>query len=405
MTITKPDNNRQLITLGLAARIAVDTTNQLFFAFLPIIAAGIGVTPLVLGRLISIRSFAGLCAPFSGAMAERMGYRPILRASLIIAAIGLTTIAFSSNVRLAAVGMFFVGAGLFSFIPLLQAFASEQLSDENRARGMGIIEYGFAISSLVGLFLVGQIIDAFTWRTPLLALAVILVLTGLSFGLLPTVVKKQLHRKTLTLQPPLPKGENWDEGFTLRSLFNITENREAVWTLIAITSLVIFGAIHTFSAYSTWLFTEHGFRARELGFVALAFGVIDISGSGLVSLRLDQIGRKRALIIGGIIGTVAFTLLPIFAAIALPIALIGLLCCRFAFEFSIVTAIITTSEAAPNQRARATTLSAAVVTVVLAIAGLSGTQSYASFGLIGLSVPSAVAFALAAIVAWQKIDA
>jgi predicted MFS family arabinose efflux permease len=382
----KRGGNRQLIGLGLAARIAVDTTTQLFYAFLPIIAAGIGVTPLVMGRLISIRSIAGLFAPLAGAVTERSGYRPILRATLIIAAVGLIIVAFSRQAAMAAVGMVFVGAGLFSFVPLLQAFASERLSAENRARGMGIIEYGFAISSLAGIFLVGQLIDAFTWRTPLFVMAVALIGTGLSFGLLPPSAK----------QPRNPT--------SLRTLFDITENRRGVWIAIVITSLVIFGAIHTFSAYSTWLFLEYGFGARELSFLALAFGVIDISGSGLVSLRLDRIGRKRALIIGSIIGVVAYLLLPIMATLTLPLALVCLLCCRFAFEFSMVSSIIIASEAAPTQRARAMTLSAAVVTAVLALAGLTGTQAYASWGLIGLSMPSAIAFGLVGLIAWREMD-
>lgn len=381
----KSESNRQLIGLGLAARIVVDTSMQMFFSFLPIIAAGIGVTPVVMGRLISIRSLAGLFAPVAGAMSERTGYRPILRASLIVAAVGLVIIALSRNVGLAAIGMFCVGLGLFAFVPLLQAFASERLSTENRARGMGIIEYGFALSSIFGLFIVGQLIDAFTWQTPFFVIAILLVISGLSFGMLSPTAKKE-HKPT-----------------TFRSLFDITENRRGVWLAITLTSLIIFGAIHTFSAYSTWLFTEYGFGARELGFTALGFGVVDILGSGLVSMRLDRIGRKRALIIGGIIGTVAFALLPFFASISLPIALIGLLCCRFAFEFSMVSSIIIASEAAPTQRARAMTLSAAVVTVVLAIAGLTGTQAYASIGLSGLTIPSTLAFALVAIVAWREM--
>lgn len=383
---SEKNSNRQLITLGLLARIVVDTAMQMFFAFLPIFAAGVGVTPLVMGRLVSVRSLAGLLAPFAGALTERMGYRPILRASLIIAAIGMLILAFSRNILTAGIGIFFVGMGLFAFVPLLQAFVSERLSAEKRARGMGIIEYSFAISSIGGLFLVGQLIDAFTWRTPFFVMAGLLTIAGLSFGLLPPTAQKA--RKAVTL----------------RSLFQITENPRRVWTAIAIMSLVIFGAIHTFSAYSTWLFTEYGFGARELGFVALAFGVIDICGSGLVSLRLDRIGRKRALIIGGIIGTIAFTLLPFLATIALPLALIGLLCCRFAFEFSMVSSIIIVSESAPTQRARATTLAAAVVTLVLAAAGLSGTQAYASIGLLGLSIPSTLAFMLVVIVAWRTME-
>ena len=61
-------NTRQIVGIGLASRIVVDTCIQMFYAFLPIIAAGIGVTPVVMGRLISLRSLAGLSAPLAGGL-------------------------------------------------------------------------------------------------------------------------------------------------------------------------------------------------------------------------------------------------------------------------------------------------------------------------------------------------
>ncbi len=53
----------QLLAASIAARLATDTTYQLFNSFLVTIAAGLGLDVLTLGRLVSLRSLIGLSAP------------------------------------------------------------------------------------------------------------------------------------------------------------------------------------------------------------------------------------------------------------------------------------------------------------------------------------------------------
>ena len=75
----------------------IDTTLQIFNPFLTIIAAGAGISVVAMGRLVSLRSMMGLTAPVLGALADRIGYRRVIRGSLLAVAAGMLVIGFSTG--------------------------------------------------------------------------------------------------------------------------------------------------------------------------------------------------------------------------------------------------------------------------------------------------------------------
>ena len=85
----------RLLGIGLATRLVVDTGVQIFFPFLPIIAQGMGLSTVVLGRLVSLRSLTGLFSPLFGTMADQRGYRFTMRLSLLLAGVGFCAIGLS----------------------------------------------------------------------------------------------------------------------------------------------------------------------------------------------------------------------------------------------------------------------------------------------------------------------
>ena len=134
------DNNisvTRLLGIGLATRFMVDTGVQIFFPFLPIIARGMGISTVIMGQLVSLRSLMGLFSPLFGTMADRRGYRFTMRLSLLLVGLGFLMVGISRSVWLAAPGMALMGLGSFSFVPTLQAYLSNRLPYQQRARGLG----------------------------------------------------------------------------------------------------------------------------------------------------------------------------------------------------------------------------------------------------------------------------
>lgn len=269
---------KRLIGIGLLTRLFMDTAVQMFFPFLPIIASGMGITTVTLGRLVSLRSSMGLLAPLFGIMADRRGYRLAMRLGLFLGAIGYAIIASSNATWVTAIGMIFAGLGTFSFIPTLQAYVSTRLPYQQRAKGLGILEYSWALSGIFGLFLVGWLITETNWRVPLYIISIGLFVAGLLYGRLPSAKAQREAKLT---------DENISIWKQAQAFFVFNENQRSTWSSLFVAFLVMLGAMTIFINYGTWLVQDYGADATILGTVALTIGLADLSGSIVASVTGD----------------------------------------------------------------------------------------------------------------------
>ena len=364
----------QLIALGLVTRVFTDTGVQLFFPFFPLIAAGLGVSAQAMGQLVSLRSLMGLFSPLFGVAMDRFGYRLVMRLGLFLAGVGMLVVGSSSGWPLAMVGMMLMGLGSFSFIPALQAYLSNRLPYDRRARGLGIVEYAWALAGILGLLGAGALIAATSWRVPFWVIGAFLLLFALFYALLPAA---RDHTKASEPRP------------TLRSLVQIEGNRRSTYAVLVAGGLIMFGTWHTFLNYGTLLTEEYGLNAAALGQVASILGIADLVASVLVTLVSDRLGKRRSIIGATALAVVAFMLLPVLNRGLLPL-MAGLLIARFSFEFSIVSNLALLSEQSPTQRGKVLTLGAAFGLVGTSIAGFTRPAAYENWGALGLGAISAV---------------
>jgi len=386
-TLPDADNDisvNRLLSIGLITRLLVDTGVQIFFPFLPIIAKGMGLSTVVMGRLISLRSLMGLFAPLFGTMADRRGYRFTMRLSLLLVGLGFFVVGLSRSILLAAPGMALIGLGSFSFVPTLQAYLSNRLPYHQRARGLGILEYAWALSGIIGLYLVGQLLNVVSWRLPFFVLGGGLLVASLLYGILPKVHDRRGVATTVTL--PTPQSQ-W-QRFT--SFFDLGSNNRSAFATIGTSALLMFGAFNLFISYGTWLFEDYGLSAADLGQVALVMGLADLGGSVSVSVLSDSYGKRRSVLTGAIIACLGFWTLPLLDATLLT-AVIGLIIARGAFEFAIVANMTLLSEQVPAHRAKLMTLGAAFTVLSIGLVGLTGPWVYEQYRLVGMSTVSGTA--------------
>jgi len=388
-TTTPQDNSdslqsvNRLIGIGLITRLLTDTGVQIFFPFLPTIAAGLNISTIAMGRLVSLRSSTGLLSPFFGTIADRQGYRFMMRLGLLTAAVGYGIIAFSTSLGMAAIGMFLAGIGTFSFVPTIQAYLSMKLPYHRRARGLGILEYAWALSGIFGLYLVGLLIEATSWRVPLYIVSGGLLAAAILYAKLPaTEAKRDAAAKPASLLM-LP---SWSQ---IKAFFALGENGRSAWAAIISQGFIMFSAMHLFINYGSWLKNDYQFTPSKLGQIALILGIADLVASVLVSLFADRFGKRRSVLWGALLETTGFCLLP-FMNGSVGTAVIGLLIVRFAFEFCVVSNMVVISEQVPTQRGKMMTLSAASALLGSTLAGFTGPLAYANFGLWGLGLIPAI---------------
>lgn len=371
----------QILAASIATRLAVDTKVQLFNPFLPTIAAGLGLDVLTLGRLVSLRSLMGLSSPVFGSAADRFGYRRVMRFGLLLAALGTFAIGSGGGLSSVVIGMILSGVGLSAFVPTLQAYMSARLPFHQRARGIGILEYSWALAGILGLFAMGLIFENVGWQAPFYVLGIGMLAGWVLFGFFPSA---------RTEAASLSSGETG--GFSLarlRAFFDLGPNRRSAYAVIFGAALLFFAQFHVIIAHGAWLEAEYGLGPALLGSVALAQGLADLGGSVLVSLITDRVGKKRSVQAGMLGALLVFAALP-FVNVGLWPVIAALVLMRFFFEFAIVANISLASEQAPDRRGKVMTLAAAINLLGATITGFSGPWAYTTFGVWGLGPVAAI---------------
>ena len=397
---------RRLIGTGMAAKLIVDMGAQIFNPFLSIISAGLGISVVQMGRLVGLRSAMGIFAPLSGALADRYGFRRIIRSALLTAAAGFLLLGLSTSLWMVVLALALSGLGMGAFVPNLQAYVSGHLPYKLRARGLGMIEYSWALTGIVGLSLIGFLIAATGWRTPFFLLSAGMAGMSLLFGILPGeqrmgasaagpggAGKADMESGTAagaTRRPPLLK--------RIAAMAVIHTNRRSTYATMLAGALSYFAASQIMIAHGAWLTMEYGLDAAALGMVALVFGCFDLAASVTVSLVADRLGKKRSVLIGIVGSLVFYILMPLVDRSLIPTVLV-IAGARMFFEFNIVSHFPLLSEQVPDQRGRAMSLSAAITLLAGTAAGFTGPWLLVNLGIPALALTSAAAVSLSLIVA------
>ncbi len=369
-----------VVGVSFLLRLLIDTSGQLFYPFVPILAAGLGVSAITIGRLISIQSLMGLLAPIFGNLADRYGYRQFMRLGLGAAGAGFIIFALSQTLVVAVIGSLILGFGFSLFTPNLLAYLSANLPPQRRSRGMGAVELSWGLAGIIGVAPLGVAIAYWGWRPPLVGLGVILLIASFVPAYFPATI-----RSGTQLQPtPKNEGASWQR---LKDFLDLGENRAAAWSAILGTALTAFASSHLISSYGQWLFVEYGLQSEGLGRIAGILGLGGFAAIMIISAFGDRIGPLRGAKIGALFGTFTYLLLPLVNQ-SVTWLVVGLIILYFFYQFAIVNSIILTSAQIPEQRGKMMTLGWALDTIGISLANITGPTAFATFGPWGLAVPS-----------------
>lgn len=359
---------QRLLPPLITSRLLGDTGNQLFNPFLGTIAAGIGISNQQLGLLVSLRSLAGLSGPALGAMADRSGYLNLARAGIVLMAVGLIVLSLSNSVWTAGAAMLPMGVALGLINPALQAYVGSFVSHAQRARGLGMFEFSWALAGILGLSVLGWLMAAFGWRAGVLALAVLLLLS-------------------LLLLRNLPDARGASEATARAAAVQL--GGLSMWTGIAAVGLMFYASLNVMIIHGVWLGDVFGFTPAALGTFALVLGLADLSGALLVSRIGDRFKPRRMVLAGTLLSIFAY-LLPL-AGSGLAITTIALVLMRALMQVGFVGMLPILSEQRPAARARVLALSAAAGQIGMALATGSGPWLYSQHGPAALGTVSASA--------------
>lgn len=363
---------RSLVIL-LFARTILDTGFRAAYPFLPFIAAGLGVSVASAAQIIQVRNLTGFLSPLFGPLSDRYGRRAVLLTGLAISAVMGMAIYFVASLWMAIVVMTLMSVGVIMFVPAQQAFLGDNVPYARRGRAMALAEIAWSLAAIVGLPLVGFLVQTQGWRIGFAAVGVMAAVAfALIFFALPREQRNAAHAARAI------------RGSYLEAL-------RAPMALAVISSVALMAATNEMINinYAAWMTTRFGLDAVAMGGVGAAIGGAEFASQLGVAAFVDRIGKWKMVAGGLLLSGLAYLALPFLNANAL-MGVSGVVAAFFMFELTIVAALPLITEIAPNARATLLSLGVAGFSLGRAVGSFLGPTVYQNFGF------GAVSFAAAA---------
>jgi len=356
----------------------MNTAYRFVYPFLPVIARGLGVPLEQAALLVSVRHVSGLATP---AVARAMGHgelrRRLITMGLLLFVAGSAVTALTSLYVGALLGFALLGLAKPVFDVSAQAYISDRVPYQRRARHLAVFEFTWAGALLVGAPATGWLISRTDWATPFWVFGVLSVAAIL---LVPRFVDAD-HPTPHTLSVNRRFGRSGIAFLAVAGFFSLASEM----------IIVVFGA---------WLENSFGLSLAALGGAAFLIGASELAGEGATFGFTDRIGKRRAVIVGLTVSAMAFALLiPVRNEMVLGLAMLGI--ALFGFEFTIVSSIPLASELVPQARAKYLAWMVVAMSLARGIGAAVGPILFRSFGLSGpaLAAVAADILALALLVA------
>ncbi len=259
-----------------------------------------------IGAMMASYSLAQfLIAPFWGRLSDRYGRKPFLILGLLGFAISFLWFGLSNSL----VGLMASRAlgGLLSAAALPAAFAtvSDLTTEENRAKGMGVVGAAMGLGMVFGPA-IGGWLGHYGLSVPFFAASGIALLAALlAFVMLP----ESLPRRDSDAPAPARAG----------FFQNLRETPKAAWGLLTVTFLSTFAFAGFETVFALFvqdrLFLDPQASARTVGMLLAVMGLVSaLVQGGLVGRLITQSGERLVLALG--LGLMALTMLSISATSA-----------------------------------------------------------------------------------------
>lgn len=359
-------------------RFTINTAMRMGYSFLPAFARGAQISDASMGAVIGARDLSGLLAPLVGRSSDRNGAGRILAAAGIGGVAGLVIAAIAPIGLI--IGFVLIGISSVGLSVSSSAWIGHAVAYERRGRAIGFVELSWGGAALLGLPLMGVLIEAFGWRAAPASLAIaalpVSLITAKQSSTMSVAGTRAVHRPVMT--------------------------RSATSALLSYT-LLIAAAQFVFLGHGLWLEDTYQLTPRGIGLVVFAAASMEVVATLATTRLTDALGKRRAILLGAglmVVGMLSLALAP-DAPLWLGTALLALI--FLGFEFAVVSAIPLMSELDPRARATMVARATAASTVGRALISVVAVLVYERFGFRALMAVAA-AFGVATMFALSSVD-
>lgn len=365
---------RRVLPAVIGIRFAINIGMRMTYTFLPAFARGAGLSVEAMSTALSARELTALSAPLTGKASDRFGALTVMSYGGLVAGAGLLVAMLGAPGLI--VGMLIFGLGRTAHQVAMGSWIGNVVAYERRGRATGLIELTWGGSALIGLPLVGLLIDGVAWWVPFGLLGVLALLSSL---------RVQAHEPR--------RHQHVDH-----------ESRKPHMTKTAVAALATNAAMTAsaqflFLGHGLWLEGTYGLDTAEIGLAIVAVGAVEVIATAGSSRLTDRLGKRRSMLGGAVIMTSAMALLAAYSTPPLWLGLLILVTAFLGFEYGIVSAIPLVSELDPGARAEMVGRAISISTVVRAVVTLLATAIYVGNGFATLMTVASGAGLIAIVLA------
>jgi predicted MFS family arabinose efflux permease len=375
------------VTIIVVIRTVFNTFYRMIYPFLSYFMDGLGVDLRTISYAFTARSLTGVVGPFLASVADSRGRKAGILLGTVTYSLAIGMIAIWPTYPVFFAGLSLAFIGYLIFVPSTQAYLGDKVPYERRARVLGITEFAWSLSAVIGVPIAGFIISRRGWLAPIPLIAILGVIGIAVLGwMLPN-------------DAPTVEGS---PGFW-KNLSKILTYTPAVAALVMAGLYTAANEVVTL-VYGVWLKQSFNFNVTALYITTMVIGISEFSGEMLVTLFTDRIGKRRALAIGIIGNCLASLAMAVFGR-SLTGAVICLVFFYITFEFTIVSGIPLMSEIMPTARATMLASHMAILAIGRAAGDLLAPSLFAQSFLPGIAANAlaAVVFNLFALAALTRI--
>jgi predicted MFS family arabinose efflux permease len=334
------------VMLFALVRMIININTRMIYPFLNTFASGLGVDLVTISLAMTVRSISGAFSLFLTPVADRRGRKTgmLLGVAIFIVGAGLVTVWSSFTAFTIAISLTFLG--MFVYLSSTQAYIGDRVRAGRRGTALGLIETGWGVSYIIGMPILGWIIDRYGWRAPFPITA--------ALGVLAFIL-------ILAFVPNYKPQQKLINSGVLKSILDVLKIPAARYGLLM--SLMLISSNEVINlVFGVWLEVSFGLKLAALGAASAVIGISEISGESIGGVVSDKLGRERSIMLGMGLMLVISAALP-FVGGTQAGALIGLFFFYLSYEFTFVSTLPFMTELVPE--ARGTMLGANVACLAL----------------------------------------
>ncbi|NNF98580.1 MAG: MFS transporter [Desulfobacteraceae bacterium] len=317
-------------------KLVLNTAKRLAYPFAPVLSRGLDVPLSAITSVIAVNQFAAVFGLFVGPYADRFGYRIMMMAGIAMLTLGMFITGLFPFYLVLMAGMILAGCGKTIFDPAIQGFVGKKVPYHRRGQVIGILEFAWAGSTIVGIPVVAVVIDRLGWRAPFF------IIGGL--GLIGIFVISTFF----PADNGAARSASHDAGI-LAALLSLLKKRHALG-LLGFVFFVSTGNDALFVIYGAWLEQDYALSILGLGAGTSVIGLAELIGETGVAVFSDRLGLKRSMVTGVFLTIAGYAFLPLAGGSLISALLILFLIFLF-FEFTVVVSMSLGTELIPEYRA------------------------------------------------------